>query len=133
MKIKKLLFAALMMVAAVSYGQNYTPNVITTAVPFVSINPDSRGGGLGDCGVASTPDVYSMHYNPAKYVFMENKLSVGLGYSPWLRNLVPDMGSYPGYDLDSIKINDSTWRTYPVYHDTISALQPVEIEGVSHE
>ena len=92
MKIKKLLFAALMMVAAVSYGQNYTPNVITTAVPFVSINPDSRGGGLGDCGVASTPDVYSMHYNPAKYVFMENKLSVGLGYSPWLRNLVPDMG-----------------------------------------
>ena len=45
MKIKKLLFAALMMVAAVSYGQNYTPNVITTAVPFVSINPDSRGGG----------------------------------------------------------------------------------------
>jgi hypothetical protein len=104
MKIKKLLFAALMMVAAVSYGQNYTPNVITTAVPFVSINPDSRGGGLGDCGVASSPDVYSMHYNPAKYVFMEEKLSVGLGYSPWLRNLVPDMGL--AYLAAAYKIND---------------------------
>ena len=104
MKIKKLLFAALMMVAAVSYGQNYTPNVISTAVPFVSINPDSRGGGLGDCGVASSPDVYSMHYNPAKYVFMEEKLSVGLGYSPWLRNLVPDMGL--AYLAAAYKIND---------------------------
>ena len=104
MKIKKLLFAALMMVAAVSYEQNYTPNVITTAVPFVSINPDSRGGGLGDCGVATSPDVYSMHYNPAKYVFMQEKLSIGLGYSPWLRNLVPDMGL--AYLAAAYKIND---------------------------
>ena len=104
MKIKKLLFAALMLVAAVSYGQNYTPNVITTAVPFVSINPDSRGGAMGDCGVATSPDVYSMHYNPAKYVFMEEKLSIGLGYSPWLRNLVPDMGL--AYLAAAYKIND---------------------------
>ena len=105
MKIKKLLLAALMLVAAVSYGQDgRTPNVITTAVPFVSINPDSRGGGLGDCGVASTPDVYSMHYNPAKYVFLEDKLSVGLGYSPWLRNLVPDMNL--AYLAAAYKIND---------------------------
>ena len=104
MKIKKFLLAALMLVAAVSYGQDgRTPNVITTAVPFVSINPDSRGGGLGDCGVASSPDVYSMHYNPAKYVFMEDKLSIGLGYSPWLRNLVPDMNL--AYLAAAYKIN----------------------------
>ena len=103
MKIKKLLFAALMLIAAVSYGQN-TPNVITTAVPFVSINPDSRGGSMGDCGVATTPDVYSMHYNPAKYVFLEEKLAVGLGYSPWLRNLVPDMNL--AYLTGAYKIND---------------------------
>ena len=68
MKIKKLLIAALLLTAAVSYGQ-HTPNVITTAVPFISINPDSRGGAQGDCGVATSPDVYSMHYNPAKYAF----------------------------------------------------------------
>ena len=102
--MKKLLFAALMMVAATSYGQTRTPNVITTAVPFLSINPDSRGGALGDCGVASSPDVYSMHYNPAKYVFMQDKLSIGLGYSPWLRRLVPDMGL--AYLAGSYKIND---------------------------
>ena len=103
MKIKKILIAALMLVAAVSYGQN-TPNVITTAVPFVSINADSRGGALGDCGVATTPDVYSMHYNAAKYAFLEEKLAVGLGYSPWLRNLVPDMNL--AYLTAAYKIND---------------------------
>ena len=103
MKIKKLLFAALMLVAATMYAQN-SPNVITTAVPFVSINPDSRGGAMGDCGVATTPDVYSMHYNAAKYAFLEDKLAVGLGYSPWLRNLVPDMNL--AYLAAAYKIND---------------------------
>ena len=111
MKINKLLVAAMVMIAAKSFGQGYmgqnysvSPNVITTAVPFVSIAPDARGGSLGDCGVASSPDVYSMHYNPAKYVFLEDKLSVGLGYSPWLRNLTTDMNL--AYLAGTYKIND---------------------------
>ena len=111
MKVKKLLVAALLMVAASSYGQNIigqdysvSPNVITTAVPFVSISPDARGGSMGDCGVATTPDVYSMHYNPAKYVYLEDKFAGGLGYSPWLRNLVPDMNL--AYLALAYKINE---------------------------
>jgi hypothetical protein len=113
MKVKKILIAALMMVAAVSYGQNHnyigqdysvSPNVITTAVPFVSISPDARGGAMGDCGVASDPDVYSMHYNAAKYVYLQDKFAGGLGYSPWLRNLVPDMNL--AYLALAYKIND---------------------------
>ena len=111
MKVKKLLLAALLFAAATSYGQNIigqdysvSPNVITTAVPFVSISPDARGGSMGDCGVATTPDVYSMHYNPAKYVYLEDKFAGGLGYSPWLRNLVPDMNL--AYLALAYKIND---------------------------
>ena len=98
MKIKAFLMGTVLVLLGIqSYGQSqilgqsYKPNVITTAVPFVSIAPDARGGSMGDCGVASEADVYSMHYNPAKYTFMDKKMSVGLGYSPWLRNLVPDM------------------------------------------
>ena len=98
MKVKAFVLMAVMVVVGVrSYAQNQilgqtlSPNVITTAVPFVSISPDARGGSMGDCGVASEADVYSMHYNPAKYTFMDQKMSIGLGYSPWLRNLVPDM------------------------------------------
>ena len=104
MKVKKLLVAALLLIAATSFGQTYTPNVITTGVPFVSINPDSRGGAMGDCGVATSADVYSMHYNPAKYVYLEDKFVGGLGYSPWLRALVPDMGL--AYLALGYKIND---------------------------
>lgn len=66
-------------------------NTITTAVPFVGITPDSRAGGMGDAGVASSADVNSQHWNPAKYVFMESDMGVGLSYSPWLRNLVDDI------------------------------------------
>jgi len=31
-------------------------NTITSAVPFLMISPDARGGGMGDAGVASLPD-----------------------------------------------------------------------------
>ena len=66
-------------------------NTITTAVPFLTFTPDSRAGGMGDAGVGLTPDVSSQHWNPAKYVFMESDMGVGLSYSPWLRNLVDDI------------------------------------------
>ena len=72
-------------------GQDLQYNVISTAVPFMIIAPDARSGAMGDLGVSTSPDVYSMHWNPAKYAFIEDDFSVGLAYSPWLRKLVPDM------------------------------------------
>ena len=72
-------------------GQNLDYNVISTAVPFMLIAPDARSSAMGDVGVSTSPDVYSMHWNPAKYAFIEEDFSVGLAYSPWLRSLVNDM------------------------------------------
>ncbi len=66
-------------------------NTITTAVPFLMIAPDARSGALGDAGVSSTPDINSMHWNPAKYAFMEQEMGVAVSYTPWLRSLVPDI------------------------------------------
>ena len=66
-------------------------NTIQSVVPFLTIAPDSRAGGLGDAGVATTPDINSMHWNPAKIAFIDGDGGVGLSYSPWLRNLVPDI------------------------------------------
>lgn len=113
MKIKAFLIGTVLVLLGIqSYGQNQilgqslNPNVITTAVPFVSIAPDARGGSMGDCGVATDADVYSMHYNPAKYSFLENNLSFGLGYSPWLRNLVPDMNL--AYVAFGMKLNQES-------------------------
>ncbi|MGR6087565.1 MAG: type IX secretion system outer membrane channel protein PorV [Arcticibacter sp.] len=66
-------------------------NTITTAVPFLIISPDARAGGMGDAGVASASDVNSIHWNPAKLAFMEQKMAFGVSYTPWLRKLVPDI------------------------------------------
>lgn len=66
-------------------------NVLTTGVPFLTIAPDSRAGAMGDAGVATTPDVNSQHWNPAKYAFIESEMGVALSYTPWLANLVKDI------------------------------------------
>lgn len=88
-----VVFALVVFVAesAVAQGTLSGANTITTAVPFLSITPDSRAGAMGDAGVATAADVNSQHWNPAKYVFMESDMGVGLSYSPWLRNLVNDI------------------------------------------
>lgn len=65
--------------------------VITTAVPFLIIAPDARSGGMGEAGVASDPDANSMHWNPAKYAFIDKKFGFAMSYSPWLRQLVNDI------------------------------------------
>jgi hypothetical protein len=66
-------------------------NAIQTVVPFLTIAPDSRAGGMGDAGVATSPDAYSNHWNPAKFAFIDGESGLGISYSPWLRNLVPDI------------------------------------------
>jgi hypothetical protein len=66
-------------------------NAIQTVVPFLTIAPDSRAGGMGDAGVATSPDVFSTHWNVAKLVFIDGNGGVGMSYAPWLRNLVPDI------------------------------------------
>jgi hypothetical protein len=66
-------------------------NPIQTVVPFLTIAPDSRAGGMGDAGVATSPDVFSMHWNPAKFAFIDGESGIGISYAPWLRNLVPDI------------------------------------------
>lgn len=43
-------------------------NTVTSAVPFLTIAPDSRSGGMGDVGVALSPDANSMHWNPANKI-----------------------------------------------------------------
>jgi hypothetical protein len=67
------------------------PNSIQTAMSFLLITPDAKAGAMGDAGVATTPDLYAMHWNPAKLSFLEGSFGGSLSYSPWLKNLVPDI------------------------------------------
>jgi hypothetical protein len=65
---------------------------ISTGVPFLQVSADARASGMGDMGVATSPDVYSQQWNPAKYPFSENKLGIGLSYTPYLSSLSNDTG-----------------------------------------
>jgi hypothetical protein len=87
-----LIALAILTVFKVANGQSTTGSlVVSSAVPFLSIAPDSRGGGMGDAGVATSPDINSQFWNPAKYVFNESRSGIALSYTPWLHNLVQDM------------------------------------------
>lgn len=66
-------------------------NPIYTGVPSLTIAPDARGGGMGDLGAATTPDMASQYWNPAKTAFAWSKAGVSLSYTPWLRKLVGDI------------------------------------------
>lgn len=66
-------------------------NTITTAVPFLMITPDARAGGMGDVGVATPNDMNAIHWNASKLAFMEKNGGVSVSYTPWLRQLVPDV------------------------------------------
>jgi hypothetical protein len=74
-------------------------NVVTTAVPFLRISPDARSGGMGELGVATSPDQYSQTWNIGKAVFNQSRGGIGATYTPWLKDLVNDvyLASLAGY------------------------------------
>ncbi len=66
-------------------------NTITTAVPFLRISPDARSGAMGDVGVAISADANSQYWNIAKMPFAPKTYGISLTYTPWLKDLVPDI------------------------------------------
>jgi hypothetical protein len=88
-----ILFLVALLASPPTYCQDddYKYNPIQTVVPWLTIAPDSRAGAMGDAGVATTPDIYSMHWNPAKFAFIDGKYGVAISYIPWLRSMVPDI------------------------------------------
>ena len=108
-------------------------NTIQTAAPFLLIAPDARSGAMGDAGVAISPDANSLHWNPAKMAFMEDPTGFSVSYTPWLRNLVPDIdlgylsvyhrlderntigGSLRYFSYGSIQLTDNSMQDIGIY------------------
>ncbi len=101
LKLKKAQFAAIIFLlpAQIAFAGISTfkdsllgqINTITTSVPFLQIAPDSRAGGMGDYGVATSPDANSIHWNTSKLAFIEKKGGFSISYTPWLHALVNDI------------------------------------------
>ena len=142
----KLLLALFLFTCAILTGraQKEEPknefNPLTVGVASLTIAPDARGGGMGDVGAATEPDIYSQYWNPAKYAFAFSKAGIGLTYTPWLKRLVDDIdlvylsGYYKLGDTDRQAISSSIryfslgqivmtdWNGYP-----IQAVNPYEM------
>jgi hypothetical protein len=80
-----------MVMAQPTQSDGKRTNTIQTAAPFLLITPDARSGAMGDAGVAISPDANSMHWNAAKLAFLDKPTGLSASYTPWLRNLVPDV------------------------------------------
>ena len=88
--MKKIVFC-IALCAFLGFKANAQNNAITTAAPFMLIVPDARAGGMGDMGVATSSDAWSIFHNPAKMAFSDRQIKTGITYSPWLRNLTDDI------------------------------------------
>ncbi|MDG2152775.1 MAG: type IX secretion system outer membrane channel protein PorV [Crocinitomicaceae bacterium] len=114
--MKKLLFTFLLTIlsahvfAQPTGGSGVTDdqlqlNTITTALPFMSITPDSRAGGMGDAGTALSPSSSSVYWNTSILSFSEQTSEISLSYTPWLRQLTNDI--HLSYLSGFYKINET--------------------------
>ncbi len=100
---------------------------INTAVPFLILTPDSRSGGLGNTGVAISPDANSIHWNNAKLAFIDSDYGFSLSYTPWLAELINDMSlSYlSGY----YKIDNEQAVALSLRYFNLGEIQLTDIQG----
>jgi hypothetical protein len=116
--IIKLTGLVILLVSATSQVQAQDPtiNVVTSAVPFLRISPDARSGGMGDVGIATSPDANSAFWNLAKTPFNVNKSGISVTYTPWLKDLGLNdvyLASLSGYyKLDEEQAISSSMRYF---------------------
>jgi hypothetical protein len=105
-------------------------NTITTSVPFLMISPDARSGAMGDVGAAISPDANAIHWNAAKLAFAEDNMGIAMNYTPWLRNLVPDISlSYlSGYKkIDDLSAFGASLRYFSLGDITFTSITGEQI------
>ncbi|MDO9595669.1 MAG: type IX secretion system outer membrane channel protein PorV [Lutibacter sp.] len=127
--MKKIIgFILMVFMIVVKIDAQENPNPITTAAPFLLIAPDARAGGMGDVGVATSPDAYSQHWNASKFAFMDSQFMVGIVYTPWLRELTNDV--FLGGFSFANKIDDrSAWAASLKYF-SLGKIELTDINGL---
>ena len=89
-----LLLASLALVAVPAIAQQAPEEIVlTTAVPFLQIEPDSRASGMGMAGVAVADNAYAPFWNPAGLAGQEGT-EVSFTHAPWL----PALGANLSYE-----------------------------------
>jgi hypothetical protein len=103
-------------------------NVVTSAVPFLRISPDARSGGMGDVGIATSPDAYSNFWNLGKVPFAKNNTGIGVTYTPWLSDLGLNdvyLASLSGFH----KLDESSAITVGLRYFSLGSIQFTDNNG----
>ena len=88
-------------------GQDADRRPIITAVPFLTITPDARAGGMGDAGGALSADANAQYWNPAKLAFIDKQIGGSISFNPWLAKLVDDMYLFYGSGYKKLSDNEA--------------------------
>ena len=89
--MKKIILIALSLLGVQMAKAQNDNRVITTGVPFLTIAADARSAGMADQGVATSTDVFSQQWNPAKYAFALKEQGLSFSYTPYLTNIANDI------------------------------------------
>lgn len=79
----KASLAILILAMAVTFHSPARAQVGITAVPFLQIEPDSRGAGMGNTGVAIADNASAVFWNPAGLAFQTGS-QISLTHANWL-------------------------------------------------
>lgn len=104
-------------------------NPVTTAVPFLTITPDSRHGAMGDAGAATSPDANAQYWNPSKLAFAEEQMGVSLSFTPWLKRLFNDMNL--AYLSGYMKLNSNQAIGVSLRYFTVGEILLTDMNGTS--
>ncbi|MDB5192047.1 MAG: porV [Segetibacter sp.] len=115
--------------SGISFAQDANKiNVVTSAVPFLRISPDARAGGMGDVGIATSPDPNSSFWNLAKAPFATSPVGISATYTPWLRDLGLNdvyLASLAGY----YKLDDDQALSSSIRYFSLGNIQFTDFAG----
>lgn len=89
--------------------------VISTAVPFLEIAPNSRASAMGESGAALGDDAWAIFWNPAGYAFQKGS-EVSLTHANWL----------PGFGLNDM------WIAHMAYKQPVEELGGVVAAQITY-
>lgn len=81
-------------------AQDHDVNIVSSALSMLRISPDARAGGMGDAGIALSPDAFGVFWNRSKLAFAKEASGAAITYAPWMHSGGPDdvfMASMAGY------------------------------------
>lgn len=102
-------------------------NTIFTAIPFLRINPEGRTGGMGDVGIAISPDASAVYHNLSKIPFADQKMGLSLTFTPWLRGLIDDM--YIGYVNGYYRLDEQQGLGFSLRYFDMGSIQFTNAAG----